>query len=226
LAGSGYHIVAPDQRGYGRTTGWDKDDLDSFRMLNLVTDLVALVLALGYRSVECVIGHDFGSLVAGYCALIRPDMFRSVVLMSAPFPGAPSFPPRGETGVSSQVPSLGALAEQLLALDPPRIHYQQYLSPPSFKADHDMLHAPQGLSSFLRAFYHMKSADWAPNDPYPLSSWSAKELVKMPEYYIMRADKTMPETVLPHLPSAASPCTWLTDTELTVYVTEFAWKFF
>src|SRR5258707_10037814 len=38
LAAAGYHVIAPDQRGYGRTTGWDGDydgDLGSFRLLNL-----------------------------------------------------------------------------------------------------------------------------------------------------------------------------------------------
>src|SRR3954462_14139825 len=73
LAAAGYHVVAPDQRGYGRTTGWGPDydgDLRSFRKLNLVRDALALVSALGYESVEAVIGHDFGSTVAGWAALV------------------------------------------------------------------------------------------------------------------------------------------------------------
>src|SRR6201990_3528034 len=54
LAAAGYHVVAPDLRGYGRTTGWDGDydgDLGTFRMLNNVRDVVGLVSALGYRQV-------------------------------------------------------------------------------------------------------------------------------------------------------------------------------
>ena len=50
LAEAGYHVIAPDQRGYGRTTGWDPDydgDLASFRMMNLVRDIVGLLAALG-----------------------------------------------------------------------------------------------------------------------------------------------------------------------------------
>src|SRR5256714_11618130 len=84
LAEAGFHVVAPDQRGYGRTTGWDPDydgDLASFRLTNLVRDALGLVSAFGYRSVDAVIGHDFGSSVAAWCALIRPDVFRSVVMM-------------------------------------------------------------------------------------------------------------------------------------------------
>ena len=95
LAAGGYHVIAPDQRGYGRTTGWDANydgDLASFRLLNLVRDALGLVSAFGYRQVDAVIGHDFGSSVAAWCALVRPDVFRSVALMSAPFAGAPSLP--------------------------------------------------------------------------------------------------------------------------------------
>src|ERR1044072_3247280 len=53
LASAGYHVIAPDQRGYGRTTGWDGSydaDPDPFRILNMVRDAVGLVYALGYSS--------------------------------------------------------------------------------------------------------------------------------------------------------------------------------
>src|SRR3954462_7196697 len=95
LAAAGYHVIAPDQRGYGRTTGWDADydgDLNSFRLTNLVRDALGLVSAFGYRSVDAVIGHDFGSSVAAWWALLRPDVFRSVVLISAPFAAPPLLP--------------------------------------------------------------------------------------------------------------------------------------
>src|SRR5246500_4148315 len=52
LAAAGFHVVAPDLRGYGRTTGWDPDydgDLRSFRLLNLARDVLGLVAALGRR---------------------------------------------------------------------------------------------------------------------------------------------------------------------------------
>jgi pimeloyl-ACP methyl ester carboxylesterase len=78
LAAAGFHVVAPDQRGYGRSTGWDSSydgDVASFRLFNLVRDALGLVAGLGYRSVAAVIGHDFGSPVAAWCALLRPDVF-------------------------------------------------------------------------------------------------------------------------------------------------------
>src|SRR5437762_901829 len=86
LAAAGYHVIAPDQRGYGRTTGWQAEydsSLHSFRLLNLVRDALGLVSAFGYAS-AAVAGHDFGSPVAAWCALVRPDVFRAVALMSAP----------------------------------------------------------------------------------------------------------------------------------------------
>src|SRR5256885_724671 len=97
LAEAGFHVVAPDQRGYGRTTGWDPDydgDLASFRMLNLARDALGLVAALGHTATAAVIGHDFGASVAAWCALVRPDVFRSLVLM-APFAGPPALPETG-----------------------------------------------------------------------------------------------------------------------------------
>ena len=86
LAAAGYRVIAPDQRGYGRTTGWINGydiDLEPYRMSSLVLDQVALLQALEIDSVHAVIGHDFGSPVAAWSGLIRPDIFQKVVLMSA-----------------------------------------------------------------------------------------------------------------------------------------------
>src|SRR5262249_3702072 len=52
VAAAGFHVVAPDLRGYGRTTGWSADydaDLRPFRILNLVRDTLGLAFALGHR---------------------------------------------------------------------------------------------------------------------------------------------------------------------------------
>lgn len=223
LAAAGYHVVAPDQRGYGRTTGWDGSyggDLASFRILNIVRDAVGLVFTLGYRSVAAVIGHDFGSPVAAYCALLRPDVFRSVVLMSAPFAGPPALP--FDTAESAPAKARPSIHDDLAALSPPRKHYQWYYS--TQPADPDMRSCPQGVHAFLRAYYHHKSADWERNKPYRLGGWTARELAKLPTYYIMELDKDMAATVAPHMPSTAeiAACTWLPEDELRVYSSEFA----
>jgi pimeloyl-ACP methyl ester carboxylesterase len=224
LAEAGYHVIAPDQRGYGRTTGWDPSydgDLRSFRMLNLVRDALGLVSAFGYRHVDAVVGHDFGSSVAAWCALVRPDVFRSVALMSAPFAGPPPLPfatadaplqPRPEDPVH----------RELAGLPRPRKHYQWYYS--TRQANADMHRAPQGVHDFLRAYYHHKSADWKANQPYRLQSWSAGELAKLPTYYVMDLASTMTETVAAEMPSAEAIAAnqWLPDRELAVYSAEYA----
>ena len=146
LAAAGYHVIAPDQRGYGRTTGWDgayDGDLDSFRLPNLVRDALGLVSALGYRSVAAVAGHDFGSPVAAYCTLIRPDVFRSVALMSAPFGGPPQLPfDTAEKAPPSVGPDPSSIFEDLARLDPPRKHYQRYYQ--TREANDNMWRAPAG----------------------------------------------------------------------------------
>lgn len=219
LAAAGYHVVAPDLRGYGRTTGWDDrydGDLASFRMLNAVRDALGLVFALGYRAVAAVVGHDFGSPVAAQCALVRPDVFRSVVLMSAPFAGPPGLP----IG-APPVASVDSVHAAMAKLQRPRKHYQWYYS--TRPSNDDMLHCKQGVHDFLRAYYHHKSADWPGNKPYRLSGWTAEELAKMPTYYIMDLHENMAETVAHEMPTAAqiAACDWLPDDELRVYSGEY-----
>jgi pimeloyl-ACP methyl ester carboxylesterase len=224
LAEAGYHVIAPDQRGYGRTTGWEArydGNLDSFRLLNLVRDALGLVSAFGYRSVDAVIGHDFGSPVAAWCALVRPDVFRSVVMMSAPFGGPPKLP--FDTADRPAKPAReDPVHRELAALARPRKHYQWYYS--TREANADMVHAPQGLHDFLRAYYHHKSADWKANQPAPLESWSAEELAKLPTYYVMDLAQTMPATVAAEMPDATSIAAnrWLPDHDLAFYSAEYA----
>jgi pimeloyl-ACP methyl ester carboxylesterase len=227
LADAGYHVVAPDQRGFGRTTGWVNGydtPLAPFSVLNMTRDALALVSALGYRRTAMLVGHDLGSPVASYCAIARPDVFPSVVLMSAPFPGTPAFPfNTAESEASSVQPNTDSqkLAAALAALDPPREYYAQYLS--TRQANDDMWHPPQGLHEFLRAFFYVKSGDWPGNKPHPLKARTAIEFAQMPTYYVMDLGKTMPQNVAPFQPSAAEVLAskWLTDPELAVYTEEY-----
>jgi pimeloyl-ACP methyl ester carboxylesterase len=256
LAGAGFHVIAPDQRGYGRTTGWDGDydgDLGSFRMLNLVQDALSLLFALGHTR-AAVIGHDFGSPVAAWCALVRPDVFHAVVLMSAPFAGPPALPfataggaappaadgparpavasPTARSGregaaetraqeAPMQSARAGTMDDALAALQPSRKHYQRYYA--SREANADMLHCSMGVHAFLRAYFHVKSGDWTENRPQPLLAWTAEELARLPDYYVMPRAADMPGAVAPHLPDAAAiaACRWLPEEELAVYSAEF-----
>ncbi len=214
LADAGYHLVAPDMRGFGRTTGADArygGDLSGFRLLNCVTDVLALVKALGIAKVAAVVGHDMGAQVAGACALIRPDVFPAVVMMSAPWGGPPSLTP----------PAAYDFAGALAALDPPRKHYAWYYSGPDAAAEMD--HSPQGVHAFLRAYYHVKSGDWTANAPYPLPDRSARSFGLLPTYYVMKRDEGMAQTVRPAMPTAEdiAACRWLPEADLAVYAAEY-----
>src|SRR5467141_392455 len=227
LAAAGYHVIAPDQRGYGRTIGWDDSydaDPDPFRILNMVRDAIGLVYALGHRSVSMVVGHDAGAPVASWSALIRPDIFHSLVIMSSPFEGVPSLPFDTANGAPLPRPAVtdDELDAELAKLNPPRKYYQNYQR--TRGANEDMLHAPQGLHAFFRAYYHYKSADWKGNKPHPLKARTAEELAQIPTYYVMERDKGMAANVAPFMPSAAeiAACKWLTEDEVGVYANEYA----
>ncbi|MER6571664.1 alpha/beta hydrolase [Streptomyces sp. NPDC001093] len=89
LAAAGYRAVAVDVRGYGRSSR--PDHVDAYRMLELVEDQAAVVHALGERS-AVIVGHDWGATIAANSALVRPDIFRAVGLLSVPY--APRGGPR------------------------------------------------------------------------------------------------------------------------------------
>jgi len=217
LADAGFYVAAPDQRGYGQTRGWDgrfNGDLQSFSISRIATDALALVRALGFSSVHSVVGHDFGSPAACWCALTRPDVFKSCVMMSAPFRGAP---PIGAS--KTRTPKF---IRDLDELDRPRQHYVWYYSTP--EADNDMRNCPQGIHDFLRAYFHVKSGDWEGNAPFPLAAMTAPELAKLPTYYVMDRKVGMAATVGPFMPSAEqiASCSWLSETDLAIYASEFA----
>ncbi len=219
LAEAGFHVVAPDQRGYGRTTGSDdryEGDWRASSLLRLVDDVIALVQALGYSHVHALVGHDFGSPVSAWCALTRPDVFHRVVMMSAPFGG-----PLDSANAAAVQEALTREVHAMYQLEPPREHYQWYYSQP--QANTDMWNAPQGVHDFLRAYYHVKSADWQPNQPAPLKSWTAEVLAALPHYYVMPLHVSMPDAVAPHMPTATQvdACQWLPNAQLAVYAAEY-----
>jgi pimeloyl-ACP methyl ester carboxylesterase len=90
LARAGYHVVAPDMRGYGGSSV--PQEISAYAITDLVGDMVALVAALG-ESGACIVGHDWGANVAWNAALMRPDLFKAIAALSVPFrarhPAAP-----------------------------------------------------------------------------------------------------------------------------------------
>ncbi|HEY2532475.1 MAG TPA: alpha/beta hydrolase [Xanthobacteraceae bacterium] len=223
LAAAGFHVIAPDARGYGRSTLKPvafEDPLAPYSMLNRVADVLGLVRALGYEHVAAVVGHDWGGPTAQWCARLRPDVFLSVVSMSTPFLREFGLPL--DTAQNHGVHQPGVDIEKALsALPRPRKHYASYSATSS--ANEDMWHAPQGVHDLLRELYYYKSADWKGNKPFPLKGWTATELAKMPTYYIMDLDKGIAATLAEYKPSSAqiAACKWMTEADLQVYSREF-----
>ncbi|KIW20604.1 hypothetical protein PV08_01179 [Exophiala spinifera] len=223
LSAKGYHAVAFDQRGYGRTFSRQPLAATSFSPTALIKDTITLVSALGYTHAAAIVGHDFGAVTATYCALARPDIFHRLVLMSHPFAGPPSLPfntspsydgqsttttsttttpsaaaaPANEGGDESK--GKGKYGEvdihtALAQLARPRKHYKWYYCTPGSNAE---MTYPTGsaLHDFLRGYFHLKSADWDGNSPHALAGWTAAALAQMPRYYVMDLADTMREAV-------------------------------
>jgi pimeloyl-ACP methyl ester carboxylesterase len=84
LAQAGFHAVAPDMRGYGKT---DKPTaVEDYDIQHLTADVVGIIDALGEKT-AVVVGHDWGSIIAWNCLLLHPDRFTGLVPMSVPYGG-------------------------------------------------------------------------------------------------------------------------------------------
>ena len=118
IADAGFHVVAPDQRGYGETTC--PEPIDAYTIHHLVGDIVGLVTALG-EGQAVVIGHDWGSPVAWNCALMRPDIFREVASLSVP---------TGDRGPAAPMASAAKMFGD-------RFFYQLYFQTPGV-AEHEL----------------------------------------------------------------------------------------
>ncbi|KAL0932290.1 putative epoxide hydrolase [Colletotrichum truncatum] len=228
LSKAGYHAVAPDMRGFGRTHNSDLSPVarENIRPIVAVHDVTALLIGLGYKFIHTLVGHDLGAFAASLIALARTDLVKSLVLMSHPFKGiqAPATKEEKQAEASRQDSDIQA---SLAKLDPPRKHYKYYNAADA-AADEWTNPKGQPLHEFLRGYFHLKSADYVLNKPHPLKSWTAKELALMPHYYVMRADLSMRGNV--ELDMSKEPASireklsqtpWLPDSDLSVYTEEF-----
>jgi pimeloyl-ACP methyl ester carboxylesterase len=90
LADAGYHAVAPDQRGYGRT---DRPDaVEAYDLVHLTDDMLGLLDALSEERAVFV-GHDWGANVVWQLGLRAPDRVVGVVGVSVPFVPRTPIPP-------------------------------------------------------------------------------------------------------------------------------------
>jgi len=85
LAEAGYHAVAPDMRGFGRSSR--PLDRTKYTQPKLVGDMVGLLAQLPHDT-AVIAGHDWGAPVASNAALMRPELFPAVIGLSVPYYGA------------------------------------------------------------------------------------------------------------------------------------------
>ncbi|PCJ52960.1 MAG: epoxide hydrolase [Candidatus Hydrogenedentota bacterium] len=139
LAEAGYHVVAPDMRGYGKTDA--PQDVESYDIHHLTADVVGIIDALGEKT-AIIIGHDWGSIVSWNCMLLHPDRFSALVAMSVPYGGrAPSSPleswkkQSGDNFFYILYHQEPGVAEAEYDADPRGILSRLYLSPDSPRED-------------------------------------------------------------------------------------------
>jgi pimeloyl-ACP methyl ester carboxylesterase len=168
LADAGFHAIAPDQRGYGRT---DRPQaIEEYDILHLTDDLLGLLDALG-EDRAVFVGHDWGAAVVWNLALRAPERVRAVVGLSVPFV------PRGATDPISLLEAL--FADNFFYI----LYFQE-----SGVADADLGRDPHGtLRRFMSASsakgaaeafrplprYGTRLEDWLP-DPGVLPDWLTK----------------------------------------------------
>ena len=90
LAEAGYHVIAPDQRGYGFSSS--PKDVTAYGIRNLTGDLVALLDHFGHEDATFV-GHDWGALVVWDAGRLHPTRCNAIVAVSVPltpWPGRPT----------------------------------------------------------------------------------------------------------------------------------------
>ena len=98
VAAAGYRAIAPDMRGYGRSSA--PADLNLYTPFQTAGDLVGLLDALKIPS-AVLVGHDWGATHAWNAALLRPDRFTAVFCLSVPYV------PRGDTSVFEKMRQAG-----------------------------------------------------------------------------------------------------------------------
>lgn len=149
LGAAGYHVVAPDMRGFGRSS--HPTDPRKYTQTRLVGDMVGLLGALPHKT-AVIAGHDWGSPVAWNAALMRPDLFPAVISLSVPYYGARTT----FTYDHTILPSRSMRRE----VGPDGFHYQLYFNQVGV-AEADI---EENLREWLRGFFFTLSGDAPPEE--------------------------------------------------------------
>ncbi len=149
LGAAGYHVVAPDMRGFGRSS--HPVEVSAFTQPKLVGDMVGLLATLPHET-AVIAGHDWGAPVAWNAALFRPDLFPAVIGLSVPYYGA-----RTTFTYDHTIPPSQSMRREV---GPDGFHYQLYFSEIG-RAEADI---EQDSRGWLSGFFHSLSGDVGPDD--------------------------------------------------------------
>jgi pimeloyl-ACP methyl ester carboxylesterase len=167
IAAAGYRAIAPDMRGYGRSSA--PADANSYTPLHTAGDLVGLLDALKISSATLV-GHDWGATHAWNAALMRPDRFKAIFCLSVPYV------PRGEVSVFDKMRKSG--------------HEKDFYMFEQIQPEADQLWADAAVTIPGILYWASGSAPaetrWSPMDPTrslhrpspgPLPAWAEQDYV-------------------------------------------------
>jgi len=188
LAAAGYHAVAPDQRGYGQTDR--PEPIESYTTLHLVGDMVGLLDALGEER-AIIVGHDWGANVAWNAALMRPDRFQAVIVLSIPY--TPRGPAHGPQATIRPIEAMRRMVGD-------HFFYQLYFQEPGI-AEADL---ERDVRTTIRRFLYDASGDASPAERW-------KPVMSDPNANMFASAPFDPQT----LPG------WLTEEDIDFYVAEF-----
>lgn len=90
LAGAGYHAIAPDMRGYGRTTA--PKDVEAYRVTELCKDLCGLLDEIGVEKAAFV-GHDWGAWMMWFMSMLHPERVDNLTNLSVAYAPRSATPP-------------------------------------------------------------------------------------------------------------------------------------
>lgn len=168
IASAGYRAIAPDMRGYGRSSA--PADAGLYTPLHTTGDLVGLLDALTVSS-AVLVGHDWGATHAWNAALMRPDRFTAVFCLSVPYV------PRGDTSIFERMRQSG--------------HQDDFYMFEQIRPEADAIWADASVTIPGALFWASGSAPadtrWSPLDPArslhrpapgPIPSWAAPDYVQ------------------------------------------------
>ncbi|MFT3853113.1 MAG: alpha/beta hydrolase [Ilumatobacteraceae bacterium] len=142
LGDAGYRVLAPDMRGYGRTS--KPTDPHAYSTVHVVGDLIGILDALDVDQ-AVIVGHDWGTPPTWAAAQLRPDRFRAIAALGVPFA------PPGEVATTEGMKA---------GMGDTWFYFLHFQEPGRAEAELE-----GAVEPFLRGFFHSLSGD-SPRRPF------------------------------------------------------------